>query len=77
MAQNPYNFPGDPELADAWAATADDRTDTWITAIDDAYLPIHYPTVNLLPFLQGDERWVSAGICQTADEIDFLLFGQL
>ena len=41
-----------------------------ITAVDDPYLPVHYPTINLLPFLQGDERWVSAGICQTADQQD-------
>jgi 3,4-dihydroxyphenylacetate 2,3-dioxygenase len=77
MCQMPYDFAGDPELANAWAGAADDRTDTWITAIDDPYLPIHYPTTNLLPFLQGDERWISAGICQTADPSDFLLFGRL
>jgi 3,4-dihydroxyphenylacetate 2,3-dioxygenase len=77
MCQMPYDFEGDPELAHAWAGAADDRTDTWITAIDDPYLPIHYPTTNLLPFLQGTERWISAGICQTADPADFLLFGRL
>ena len=38
---------------------------------------MHYPTINLLPFLQGDEAWVSAGICQTAEPDDFLLFGEL
>ena len=77
MSQMPYDFPGDPELATTWAALSEDRNDTWITAIDDPYLPVHYPTLNLLPFLQGDERWVSAGICQTADMHDFLLFGEL
>lgn len=77
MSQMPYDMPGDRDLAEAWAATADDRDDTWITAIDDPHLPVHYPTINLLPFLQGDERWVSAGVCQTADEIDFMLFGEL
>jgi len=77
MAQMPYDFAGDPELAQAWAAQADDRDDTWITAIDDPYLPVHYPTINLLPFLQGEEQWVSAGICQTAEPADFLLFGEL
>lgn len=77
MNQMPYDFAGDPELAEAWAAQADDRNDTWITPIDDPNLPIHYPTTNLLPFLQGDERWVSASICQTADADDFLLFGEL
>lgn len=77
MAGVPYDFPGDPELARKWAARADDRNDTWITAIDDPHLPINYPTVNLLPFLQGTQQWISAGICQTAEPDDFLLFGRL
>ncbi|MDE0067642.1 MAG: hypothetical protein OXN44_12330 [Acidimicrobiaceae bacterium] len=77
MAQMPYKIVGDPELAETWAACADDRDDTWITAIDDPHLPIHYPTVNLLEFLQTNQRWVSAGVCQTADPQDFLLFGEL
>lgn len=77
MAQMPFAMTGDRELAEAWAATAEGREDTWITPSDDPYLPVHYPTINLLPFLQGDERWVSAGICQTGDEHDFLLFGSL
>ena len=77
MAQMPYNINGDPELARTWAACADEREDTWIAAIDDPYLPIHYPTVNLLGFLQADENWVSASVCQTADTQDFLLFGEM
>ena len=77
MAQMPYNISGDPELARTWAACADEREDTWIAAIDDPYLPIHYPTVNLLGFLQADENWVSASVCQTADTQDFLLFGEM
>ena len=58
-------------------AQADGRDDTWITPIDDPELPIHYPTVNLLQFLQDDERWMSAGVCQTGEPDDFLLFGEL
>lgn len=77
MTQVPYDMPGDPELASAWAAQAEGRTDTWITAIDDPHLPVHYPTINLLPFLQGDEAWVSSGICQTGEPDDFVLYGQL
>jgi 3,4-dihydroxyphenylacetate 2,3-dioxygenase len=77
MASMPYDLPGDPELARTWAAQADGRDDTWITAIDDPHLPIHYPTTNLLPFLQGDERWLSASVCQTAETDDFLLYGRL
>ncbi len=77
MSQMPYDFTGDRALAEAWEVTAAGRDDTWVTAIDDPYLPVHYPTINLLPFLQGDEQWVSAGVCQTADEHDFMLFGSL
>jgi len=77
MKQMPYDMPGDPELARAWEAEAAGRDDTWVTAIDDPYLPVHYPTINLLGFLQGEERWLSAGVCQTAQPEDFLLFGEL
>ncbi len=77
MSAMPYDMTGDRELAEAWAAEADGRDDTWITAIDDEHLPVHYPTINLLGFLQGDQRWLSAGVCQTAQPADFLLFGEL
>lgn len=77
MAAVPYDFPGDPELADAIAAAAGRRDDTWVHASRDPYLGVHYATINLLPFLQGDERWISASICQTADPADSLLFGEL
>jgi len=78
MKQMPFDFVGDPELAEAWAAQANDRDDTWITAVDDPHLPVHYPTINLLPFLQGGvEKWVSSGTCQTAERDDFLLYGRL
>ena len=72
-----YDFPGDRLLAETWAAQADDRDDTWVIACDDHWLPVHYPTINLLPFLQGDEAWISAGVCQTAEPDDFLLFGEM
>lgn len=77
MSQIPYDILGDPELANTLAELADGRDDTWITAIDDPQLPINYPTINLLPFLQGDEAWMSVGVCQTGQPDDFLLFGEL
>ncbi len=77
MSQMPYDIAGDPELAHACAAEADGRDDTWITAIDDPHLPIHYPTINLLPFLQGDEKWTNTSVCQSGSPEDFMLFGQL
>jgi len=72
-----YDFPGDRLLAETWAAQATGRDDTWVIACDDHWLPVHYPTINLLPFLQGDEAWISAGVCQTAEPDDFLLFGEM
>lgn len=71
-----YDFRGDRELALAVAAEADAIPDCWVTAIDDPYLPVHYPTINLLPFLQRDERWVPLSVCQTAEPVDFLTVGE-
>lgn len=76
MCRMPYDFPGDPELAHAVAAHAD-KHGTWITAIDDPYLPIYYATTNLWTYLGVPERrWVSIGVCQTADTEDFLRLGR-
>ena len=77
MAGLPYDYPGDPELARAVAQVAEETPDTWVHASADDYLPVHYPTINLLPYLQGTERWVSVGVCQTALPADFLLFGEV
>ncbi len=74
MTQMPYDFPGDPELARAMAAAVTDAG-SWMTAIDDPCLPLHYPTTNLLPFLQGDERWISVSTPQTGETDDFLVAG--
>ena len=43
MCRIPYDWPGDPELAHAMAAAAPAR-ETWVTAIDDPYLPMFYAT---------------------------------
>jgi len=75
MRQVPFDLPGDPALAARIAdyASADGvRT----TPIDDPYLPIHYPTVNLAHYLQAEgERWLSVSICQTAVDWQFLSVG--
>ena len=75
MCQVPYDFPGDPELAKLIGEEVTEAG-SWMTPIDDPCLPIHYPTVNLLPFLQGEERWVSVSTAQTAETDDFLLVGE-
>ena len=77
MRQIPYDMPGDPELAEAVAAAAAGRDDTWVLPCDDPYLPLFYGTVNIWSYLHGDERWVSVGINQCATTEDFLLLGEL
>src|SRR5690606_31288039 len=50
---------------------------TWITAIDDPYLPVHYATINLWSYLGVPEkRWISIGVCQTAEVEDSLRLGR-
>ncbi|NRQ36395.1 catechol 1,2-dioxygenase [Nonomuraea sp. NN258] len=78
MCRMPYDFPGDPELAHAIASFAG-RHGTWITPIDDDYLPIYYATVNLWKYLgEGltGKRWLSIGVCQTGDMEDHLRLGR-
>ncbi|MFE1885845.1 3,4-dihydroxyphenylacetate 2,3-dioxygenase [Streptomyces diastatochromogenes] len=78
MCRMPYDFPGDPELAHNIAQFAD-KHGTWITPIDDEYLPIYYATINLWKFLgEGlpDKRWVTIGVCQTGDMEDHLRLGR-
>lgn len=78
MCRIPYDYPGDPELAHAIAA-AGPGAGTWMTAIDDPYLPVFYATINLWDFLgRGlpDKRWISVSVCQTGDTEDFLRAGR-
>jgi 3,4-dihydroxyphenylacetate 2,3-dioxygenase len=78
MSRVPYDFRGDPELAHAVAAAAE-KHGTWITPIDDPYLPIHYATVNLWNYLgRGlDKRWLTmSNTAETGDTEDFLRAGR-
>lgn len=78
MTQRPYDMLGDPELARLVEANAADHS-TWITAIDDPHLPIFYATTNVWEFLGAglpDKRWISIGVCQTADTEDNLRLGR-
>jgi 3,4-dihydroxyphenylacetate 2,3-dioxygenase len=78
MRRIPYDWRGDPELAHAMAEQAD-AYGTWITAIDDPYLPVHYATVNLWTYLGAglDRRWVAvSNTAQTGDTEDSLRAGR-
>ena len=78
MCRIPYDWRGDPELA--WAMDRlDRRHSTWMTAIDDHFLPIYYATLNLWKFLgEGlDKRWISVSVAQTGEPEDFLRAGRV
>ncbi len=78
MSQRPYDFVGDPDLAHLIASKGPEHG-TWITAIEDDHLPIFYATTNVWEYLgQGlpDKRWISIGVCQTADTEDNLRLGR-
>jgi aromatic ring-opening dioxygenase catalytic subunit (LigB family) len=77
MSQIPYDYSGDPELARAHARFAGEHG-TWITPIDDPYLPVFYATINLWKYLgEGlGKRWISVSVCQTADTEDNLRAGR-
>ena len=78
MCRIPYDWRGDPELANAIAARGEENG-TWITANEDHYLPLYYATVNLWKFLGDglpDKRWISLSVAQTGDTQDFLSAGR-
>jgi 3,4-dihydroxyphenylacetate 2,3-dioxygenase len=77
MCRIPYDWRGDAELAVAMADAGSTHS-TWVTAIDDPYLPIYYATLNLWKFLgEGlDKRWVSVSVAQTGETEDFLRAGR-
>lgn len=78
MTRIPYDFRGDPDLARAIGAEGE-AAGTWMTPIDDPYLPIFYATVNLWDFLGrglDDKRWISVSVCQTGETEDFLRAGR-
>ena len=78
MCRIPYDWPGDPQLAYAIAQRGE-KHGTWITPIDDQYLPLYYATLNLWKFLgEGlpDKRWISVSVAQTGDQEDFLRVGR-
>jgi 3,4-dihydroxyphenylacetate 2,3-dioxygenase len=74
IRQFPYMMKGNPELGRAIAAEAT-KCGVRTSAIDDPYLPIHYPTINMNHYLGAGEEWLTMSCCQTADTEDFLNVG--
>ncbi len=77
MSSVPYDFNGSPELAHLIGKIADDTPECWITPIDNEHLPLAYATLNFLPFLQDNQKWMSVSVCQTADPYDFATVGRV
>lgn len=76
MRQIKYDFKGNPELAHAMARHAE-ANGVRTTPIDDPFLPIHYPTVNLSTYLhRGEEEWISVSHAYTGAPEDFLAVGE-
>jgi aromatic ring-opening dioxygenase catalytic subunit (LigB family) len=76
LRQIPYEFPGDPELAEVICGEAT-RDGSWAAAVDDPHLPIQYATLNLWSYLaRPGKAWVSVSVCQTATIEDYLEFGR-
>lgn len=77
MCRIPYDWEGDPELAAAIAAQEQNHS-TWITSINDTFMPLFYATVNMWKFLgEGlDKKWISISTAQTGEREDFLRVGR-
>lgn len=74
MCQVPYDLKGDPELAHLIAEEST-NAGTRCTPIDDPYLPIHYPTVNVAHYLNKGEAWISIGMLMSGQTDDFVNAG--
>jgi 3,4-dihydroxyphenylacetate 2,3-dioxygenase len=75
MTQIEYDYPGDPEFAHMAAALGQDLG-TPTHASEDPYLPLYYATINLVDYLQKDEKVVSVSVVQTGETDDFLTMGE-
>jgi len=75
IKQIPYDLKGNPALA---AAMAEAATENGVRTnpIDDPWLPIHYPTVNLSTYLHGGEEWLSVSHAYTGEPETFLKVGE-
>ncbi len=75
MNSIPFDIPGNPELASNIAERVNENG-VRCSSNNNEHLPIHYPTVNMLEYLQGDEQWLSMSICATATKEQFMKVGR-
>lgn len=77
IASFPYDYPGDPELAQAIEDIATANEDKLIYVSRDPNLPVHYGTVNIVHYVGRGERVLSISCAQTGEPQDFLNFGKV
>ena len=73
----PYDYRGDPELAD-WIAEVGAKNNLRVNACHYSTLPIHYPSLTTMRYLNPERtaRVLSVSVCQTAQIHNDLAFGQ-
>jgi len=69
-----FDYPGAPDLAVAIQQLGRARGQRVLNATSAA-LAHHYPTLNVVHHLRWDRPVLTTGVCQTADDQDFLAFG--
>ena len=76
LHDHPYDFRGDCDLA---RGIEDEARERGVRALASAHrnLPVHYPTLNVMHYLNpaARRRVLSIGVCQTASVKNDLLFG--
>jgi len=75
MSLIPYDMKGDRDLAESISNHVNAQG-VRCHASDDPELPINYPTINIAHFLNKGEAWLSMGVCQTAQDHNFLAVGE-
>ena len=75
ISRLPYDMAGNPEFAALVARSVCDNGVRCITS-DDPCLPVAYPTINIAHYLNKGEAWLSLGVCQTAQDHNFLAVGE-
>ena len=77
LHEHDYSYQGDPELAQAIAATAKEQN---VRAFASTYrgMPLHYPTLVPMAYFnpQRNRRVLSTGVCQIAGVQNDLAFGR-
>lgn len=71
----PYDYPGAPELAQAWHQVGK-RRGLHTVNVTTPSLPRHYPTINLVHHLRTREKILSCGVVQTASRDYYLALGE-